>query len=123
MISIPNQPAIETGPRDVPGGWAASLDLGFRVQAGRTVLHRRRHRGPLLVQRPFYSPGGTSCQVCLLHPPGGLVGGDRLRIHADLSPGARALLTGPAATKVYRGGNGVSSGLAMPHILAGGIPA
>jgi len=83
-------------------GWAAQLDLGFRVRGKRTVLHRRCHRGPLLVQRPFYPPGDSACHVCLMHPPGGLVGGDRLRIRAELSEGAHALITGPAATKVYR---------------------
>ncbi|HMI91214.1 MAG TPA: urease accessory protein UreD [Polyangiales bacterium] len=84
-------------------GWQGRLALGFELRGERTVLARREHRGPLGVQRPFYEredPG--TCQVYLLHPPGGLVGGDDLSIDVQLGPGARALLTTPAATKLYR---------------------
>jgi len=40
--------------------------------------------------------------VYLLHPPGGLVGGDQLTIDVQVRRDARALVTTPAATKVYR---------------------
>ncbi|HBG30343.1 MAG TPA: urease accessory protein, partial [Gammaproteobacteria bacterium] len=46
--------------------------------------------------------GASVCQVTLLHPPGGLVGGDRLELTAALDEGAQALITTPAAGKVYR---------------------
>jgi urease accessory protein len=55
-----------------------------------------------MVQRPFYPEGPRVPHVYVLHPPGGIVGGDRLRIDVDLEPGAQALLTTPAATKIYR---------------------
>jgi len=97
-----------------PGGWQADLHLkfgnGVRPHlpgngAGpadtRTRLLERRHRGPLVIQRPFY-PEGDPCHVYLVHPPGGLVGGDELRVSAELEPGAHALITTPAATKFYR---------------------
>ena len=84
-----------------PEGWQARLQLGFRADAGRTVLAERRHHGPLTVQRPFY-PEGEVCHVYLLHPPGGVVGGDVLGIDVTLGHGAKALITTPGATKFYR---------------------
>jgi urease accessory protein len=54
------------------------------------------------VQRPFFPEGRSVCHVYVLHPPGGIVGGDRLRIEARVEGAAHALLTTPAATKVYR---------------------
>jgi urease accessory protein len=82
-------------------GWAASLDLGFVVRAGRTVLAERRRSGPLAVQRPFYPESGV-CHVYLLHPPGGVAGGDRLDVAVRVGQGAHALITTPGATKFYR---------------------
>jgi len=81
-------------------GWQASLKLGFAPRAGRTALVERRHRGPLAVQRPFH-PEGETCHLYLLHPPGGVVGGDLLDIEAETTEGARALVTTPGATKFY----------------------
>jgi urease accessory protein len=86
-------------------GWQAELELGFRRDATRTVLSSRRHRGPLLVQRPFY-PEGEVCHVYLVHPPGGIVAGDQLRLVAAGASGSHALLTTPAATKFYRAAPG-----------------
>jgi urease accessory protein len=37
--------------------------------------------------------------VLVLHPPGGVVGGDRLEVAIDVGPRARALVTTPAAQK------------------------
>jgi urease accessory protein len=67
-----------------------------------TRLSERSHRGPLLVQRPFYPEGGLA-HVYLLHPPGGVVGGDRLSLEVQCDE-AEALLTTPAAGKFYRSG-------------------
>jgi urease accessory protein len=82
-------------------GWQGALRLGFRVRNGRTLLADRQRLGPLSVQRPFYPEGGT-CHVYLLHPPGGVVGGDSLDLRVVLESGARALITAPGATKFYR---------------------
>ena len=62
----------------------------------------RAHLGPLVVQRAFYPEGPKVPHVYVLHPPGGLVGGDALRLEVSAEPGAEALVTTPAATKVYR---------------------
>ncbi|MGH8611371.1 MAG: urease accessory protein UreD [Gammaproteobacteria bacterium] len=81
-------------------GWEARIELGFELRHGRTVM-ARRHYGPLAVQKPFY-PEGEVCHTYLLHPPGGIVGGDRLTIEATVGNSGRALLTTPAAAKIYR---------------------
>ncbi|AMK78119.1 MULTISPECIES: urease accessory protein UreD [Methylomonas] len=85
--------------------WEAELNLGFAQRGDKTVLARREHRGPLTVQRPFYPEGGV-CHVYLLHPPGGIVAGDRLTIAATVEHDAQALITTPAAGKFYRSGGG-----------------
>ncbi len=83
-------------------GWQAELELWFEKSAGKTRLVRRRHLGPLMVQSPFHPERDGTCHVYLLHPPGGVAGGDQLAISAHLGAGARALLTTPGATKFYR---------------------
>jgi urease accessory protein len=82
-------------------GWQAWLQLHFAQRFDRTALIQRAHRGPLTVQRPFY-PEGDTCHVYLLHPPGGVVGGDDLSITIRSESGSRALITTPAAGKFYR---------------------
>ncbi len=83
-------------------GWGASLNLEVERRGDRSVLTRRAHRGPFLVQRPFY-PEGTLCpHICILHPPGGMVGGDQLNLRVVVGPSSAALLTTPAAAKFYR---------------------
>lgn len=82
-------------------GWFAELDLELDVRAGKTALVRKRQVGPLTVQRAFY-PEGNVCHLYLLHPPAGLVGGDRIDIELSLASGASALITTPGAAKLYR---------------------
>ncbi len=93
--------ATKTGLQSGSRGWQASLELGLSLRHGRTALTHRRQRGPLSIQRPFY-PEGEVCHLYLLHPPGGVVGGDGLDIQIELDDGARALVTTPGATKFYR---------------------
>ena len=85
----------------ITGGWAASLRLGFEYSGERTVLRHRNQRGPLAVQRTFH-PEGDVCHLYLLHPPGGVVGGDLLEIEANTAENSCALITTPGATKFYR---------------------
>jgi len=116
---LPERGADALGNR-LGGGWLGRLELGFEVRAGRTVLAHKRQLGPLTVQRLFY-PEGDGCQLYLLHPPGGLVGGDRIEIGLDVAAGASVLVTAPGATKFYR-----SSGAAVTvqqdlRIATGGL--
>jgi len=80
--------------------WYGALSLSYRRQDDRTVVHDR-HDGPLRILRSLYPEGGI-CHSVLVHPPGGLVGGDTLAIDADLGEGCHALLTTPGATRFYR---------------------
>ena len=82
-------------------GWEAELQLGFAPKNGKTLLAHRRHHGPLMVQKPFY-PEGEVCHVYVLHPPGGVVSGDRLAIIINAEENSEALVTTPAAGKFYR---------------------
>lgn len=82
-------------------GWKATLDLGFVDRGDKTVLKHRSQKGPLAIQRPLY-PEGNPCHTYLLHPPGGVVGGDTLQIKAAAERGAQVLITTPGATKFYR---------------------
>ncbi len=82
-------------------GWSGRLRLEYGMKNSRTILRRNSHQGPLMVQRPLY-PEGNVCHTCILHPPGGVVGGDRLEIDVLADQGASALLTTPGATKFYR---------------------
>lgn len=85
----------------IESGWCAKLQLGYRKTAEKTVLAERSRQGPLTVQRTLY-PEGDLCHTYLLHPPGGVAGGDSLDIRVRVARNASALVTTPGATKFYR---------------------
>jgi len=80
--------------------WRGSLAIDYRLRDGRTIAHDR-HDGPLRVLRTLHPEGGV-CHSVLVHPPGGVVGGDELAIELTLGEGAHALVTTPGATRFYR---------------------
>ena len=82
--------------------WYAALELAYARfgETSRPVL--RRHLGPLRVQKHLYAEGPEVCQHIIVHPPGGIAGGDRLEIRARVEDGAWAQLTSPGAAKWYR---------------------
>ena len=112
---------VEPGTASSPharAGWQARLQLAFERRGTGTVLAERQHRGPLVVQRPFY-PEGEVCHIYVVHPPGGVVAGDELQLDVQLRPGAHALLTTPAAGKFYRS-EGALAQLRQNFTLCGG---
>jgi urease accessory protein len=82
--------------------WRARLSLAFERRGDRTVLARAEHEGPLRVQRPLAPEGAGHPHVYVLHPPGGVVGGDALTIDVRVHEGASALVTTPGSSKLYR---------------------
>lgn len=81
--------------------WHARLRLQYELENARTVA-RFEHSGPLRILQSLYPEGDSVCHNVLVHPPGGLVGGDTLDIVANVGPGAHALITTPGATRFYR---------------------
>jgi urease accessory protein len=85
-----------------PAAWHASLRLRFADDAGTTRLVERSHSGPLRVQKPLYPEGARICHAIMIHPPGGVVGGDCLSVDLNAGPATHAFLTSPGAAKWYR---------------------
>lgn len=94
------------------------MQLGFAQRVEKTLLVERKHFGPLSVQRPFYPEGGV-CHVYILHPPGGIVGGDELTICAQAASHSHALITTPAAGKFYRSSGAQAKQVVDIHIAEG----
>ena len=91
-------------------GWKAQLTLHYTHREGRTGAHDL-HEGPLRVLQRLYPEGPGICHHVIVHPPGGVVGGDELHVQAMLDEGAHALVTTPGATRFYRS----EGALALQH--------
>lgn len=107
---MPDARIIEAVPANaVRTPWHARLALQFARRDARTLLVRRSHEGPLVVQKPLYPEGDAVCHCIVIHPPGGIAGGDSLQLDVDVEPDAFAQLTTPGATKWYRAGGRAAS--------------
>ena len=82
--------------------WHAELELAYARFGDCTRPVKRRHLGPLRVQKHLYAEGPEVCQHIIVHPPGGIAGGDRLNISARVEQDAWAQITSPGAAKWYR---------------------
>jgi urease accessory protein len=100
-------------------GWTARLALRFARRDDRTVLVTRTHSGPLVVQKTLHPEGPGVCQAIVVHPPGGIAGGDQLALSVDVGINAHAQLTTPGATKWYRS-TGVAARQTLDFCVEGG---
>lgn len=82
--------------------WQATLALEFTKQDGRSYLAKREHTGPLVIQKTLHPEGAGVCHGVVVHPPGGVAGGDELTLKVRLNQSVHALLTTPGAGKWYK---------------------
>jgi len=99
---MPALVALAETPLLAPAGWHARLALTIERDGTRSRLAHRSHDGPLVVQKPLYPEGEGVCQCIVVHPPGGIAGGDSLEIDVDVGARAWAQITTPGAAKWYR---------------------
>jgi len=88
--------------------WHAALSLDYLNEDQRTVA-RYLHSGPLRILKSLYPEGDAICHNVLVHPPGGLVGGDTLEITVSVGAGSHGLVTTPGATRFYRSEAGLAT--------------
>jgi urease accessory protein len=81
--------------------WHGHLKLAYRRDGERTLVHDQ-HTGPLRVLKSLHPEAAHICHSVLVHPPAGMVGGDRIVIDVDVATAAHALITTPGATRFYR---------------------
>jgi len=85
--------------------WRACLNLDYRAEPATGGTRADfRHDGPLRVLKTLFPEGPAVCHTVIVHPPGGIVGGDTLDVELALGDGAHALVTTPGATRFYRSG-------------------
>lgn len=81
--------------------WHAHIQLHYTRESDRTVA-RFLHDGPLRILQSLYPEGDAVCHNVIVHPPGGLVGGDTLSIDITAAAASHGLITTPGATRFYR---------------------
>jgi urease accessory protein len=97
-----------TGQGEARSGWRGELAIDYWREGEQTLAHDR-HVGPLRVLQRLYPEGPAICHHVLVHPPGGLVGGDTLEVSLTLGTGSHALLTTPGAARFYRSAGPVAA--------------
>ncbi len=111
-ISVPEEPPPAGAQAE--HGWLGRLELAFERQPGAageggdvtTRLALRRHQGPLRLLRTLASDDGRRVEAVIVHPPGGLVAGDRLQLAVRAGRDTAVVLTTPGAQKWYRSSDG-----------------
>ena len=98
--------------------WHGQLDLQYTRDGNRTIA-LDRHNGPLRVLQRLYPEGDAICHHVLVHPPGGIVGGDVLALNANLAPDTHALITTPGATRFYKSAGDMAEQLVHATVAVG----
>ena len=70
-----------------------------RSEDGRSYLSQQSFRAPLQISKPYWT--GEALLVNMVNPTAGLFSGDEIEISALVEPGARLLLTTPAASRAH----------------------
>lgn len=81
--------------------WHGQLHLTY-CRDGERTTSLDRHDGPLRVLQRLYPEHPGTCHHVLVHPPGGIAGGDVLDMQVSLEAGSHALITTPGATRFYK---------------------
>ncbi|MBC7665282.1 MAG: urease accessory protein UreD [Caulobacter sp.] len=101
--------------------WHARLNLDYCPDAATAGTRLDfRHDGPLRVLTSRSPEGPEVCHTVVVHPPGGIVGGDTLTIDLALADGAHALVTTPGATRFYRSAGARAAQSIDARVAAGG---
>jgi urease accessory protein len=104
--------------------WHARLNLDYRAEPAATggtgTRLDFRHEGPLRVLKSLFPEGPGVCHSVIVHPPGGVVGGDTLDVALSVGDGAHALVTTPGATRFYRSGGERALQSIAARVAAGG---
>jgi urease accessory protein len=82
-------------------GRSGELRLTFNQRDTRTALVENYSRPPLQVMGSMHDAAGCLCAY-VVSPSGGIVQNDQYFVQICLNPGTHALLTTPAANRVYR---------------------
>ena len=98
--------------------WRAELKLDYTHESQRSVA-RYLHQGPLRILQSLYPEGDQICHNVLVHPPGGLVGGDTLDIQVSVAKGAHGLVSTPGATRFYKSGGHPALQQVVAHVSDG----
>ncbi len=98
--------------------WRAELQIDYTLESQRTVA-RYAHQGPLRILKSLYPEGDQICHNVLVHPPGGLVGGDTLEMQVSVGTGAHGLVSTPGATRFYKSGGHSALQQVVAHLAEG----
>ena len=101
--------------------WHARLNIDYSAEPATGGTRADfRHDGPLRVLKSLFPEGPAVCHTVIVHPPGGVVGGDALSVDLAVGTGAHALVTTPGATRFYRSGGERAAQTIHARVAAGG---